>query len=312
MLSSVWITGAHGFIGRHLARRLAADGARVVGLGHGAWPVTEAEAWGVAHWLNGDIRASNLQSLLKAEGSPDQIYHLAGGSAVGAAVLNPLEDFHRSVTMTAELLEWMRLESPETRLIAVSSAAVYGAGHLGPIGEGRVGVPFSPYGRHKLMMEQACRGYAADYGMAVVVARLFSVYGVGLKKQLLWDLSAKLAAGGAPVLGGSGDELRDWTEVRDVVRALELVAQTATPEAPTINLGTGRGTSVRDVARLAIDAWPTRASPVFNGQARTGDPFSLVADNTALSALGFEWRVPVDQGIADYMRWSRGQLEAAE
>jgi len=309
MAVGVWITGAHGFIGRHLARRLAAGGARVIGLGHGIWPGTEAAAWGVARWLNGDIRPSNLQSLLQAEGPPERLYHLAAGSSVGASVLNPLEDFHRTVTTTAELLDWLRMEAPSTRLVAISSAAIYGAGQDGAIAESRVGIPFSPYGRHKLMMEQICRGYAADHGMSVVIARLFSVYGVGLKKQLLWDLSAKLRLGGKPVLGGSGEELRDWTDVRDVVRALDLVSAAAGPEPRIFNVGSGRGTAVRDIAVIALDAWPTDQTPVFSGQPRPGDPFSLIADNSALAALGFEWRVPVEQGIAEYMRWSRGQME---
>jgi UDP-glucose 4-epimerase len=303
-MALVWITGARGFIGRHLAAYLSRHGDQVAGIGHGAWVESDALAWGISQWINGDIHSGNLQSLRKRLGTPDIVFHLAGGSSVGAAIASPYEDFARTVTTTAELLDWIRLESPVTRLIAVSSAAVYGAGHQNGIAEDQARVPFSPYGYHKLMMEQLCRSYAATYGTRVVVARLFSVYGSFLQKQLLWDLCTKLTSGTATVeLGGTGEELRDWTDVRDVVRALSLLNELASDAAPIVNVGTGRATSVREVASMVTDAWPTTASTIFSGKSRSGDPFSLVADGSRLRVLGFEWAVPVETGIRDYVEW---------
>lgn len=301
------ITGAHGFIGKHLARLLSASGYRVCGLGHGMWPEAEATSCGVSQWLNGDIVPSNLRYLQQSFGTPDVVYHLAGGSAVGVAIANPREDFFRTVATTAELLDWIRLDVPSTHLVAVSSAAVYGAGHTGHIPENRTLNPFSPYGHHKRLMEELCRSYAASYGMSIAIVRLFSVYGNELRKQLLWDLCSRLATGVDPLtMGGTGEELRDWTDVRDVVRALALVADTASAAVPVVNVGTGIATSVRDVATMLAKQWPTVNNQIalsFNGQARKGDPFSLLAEPSRLRDLGFEWKVPVSQGIADYVRW---------
>ena len=303
-MPKTWITGAHGFIGRNLARHLASDGHEVIGLGHGAWPRADAKRWGVSHWVNGDIQPGNLRQLAQEHGSPHFVYHLAGGSSVGAAIAGPLEDFARSVTTTAEVLDWIRLESPQTCLIAASSAAVYGAGHDGPMPESLGGTPASPYGYHKLLMEHLCRSYASTYGTRVALPRMFSVFGAGLRKQLLWDICTQLSAGSHHVeLGGTGDELRDWIDVRDVVKALNLVKELASDDAPRINLGTGVATSVRQVAALVTTAWPTRASVSFDGKVRPGNPFSLLADNTELNALGFRWTIPIDIGIRDYVRW---------
>ncbi len=222
-MAQIWITGTRGFIGRHLASWLSRQGHTVIGIGHGPWPPAEAQAWGVQRWLNGGIHAGNLQQLLRDNGAPDCIFHLAGGSSVGASIANPYEDFTRTVATTAELLEWMRLGARSAKLVSVSSAAVYGAGHTGPIREEQALLPFSPYGYHKLMMENLCLSYAANYGLAVMVVRLFSVYGSWLKKQVLWDMCSSLASGTRQlVLGGTGEELRDWTDIRDVVRALEF------------------------------------------------------------------------------------------
>jgi UDP-glucose 4-epimerase len=316
MMPNILITGAHGFIGKHLARWLARQGHQVMGLGHGIWPAPEAAAWGVTHWLNGDIQSGNLRLLQQAGGTPDVVYHLAGGSSVGVAIANPREDFFRTVATTAELLEWMRVDAPQAQLVAVSSAAVYGSGHDGPIAEDAPLTPYSPYGHHKRIMEELCRSYAASYGLRVSIARLFSVYGAELKKQLLWDICARLAAGTRPlVLGGTGNELRDWTEVRDVVRALDLLSAHASTEVVTINVGTGTGLSVQQIAGSIVRHWPLSAAAdalQFSGRSRPGDPFSLVANATKLNGLGFAWEVPIEDGLAAYVRWFQGQREVMQ
>jgi UDP-glucose 4-epimerase len=308
--SKILITGAKGFIGRHLARHLAQDGHLVTGVGHGAWPEDEARSCGVHVWMNGEIRGSNLQVLATQLHGVDTIFHLAGGSSVGAAIAGPREDFARTVATTAELLEWVRLESPGTRVIAISSAAVYGGGGTGPLSESTDASPCSPYGYHKLMMEQLCRSFRESYGLEVSIARLFSVYGSGLRKQLLWDLCSRLSRAKETVqLGGTGAELRDWTEIRDVARALGLLATSYHTDVFVTNVGTGVGTSVGRIAELVIQAWPHRAEISFNGTSRPGDPFSLVAGADRLGDMGFDWTVPVEQGVSDYVKWFLSRRE---
>lgn len=314
-MKTIFVTGCYGFIGRHLARHLSDAGNIIGGVGHGVWPPSEAARWGVRVWVNGTVGPANLDLLVRELGRPDLIFHLAGGSSVGTAILNPREDFFRTVASTVELLDWTRQRSGQSSLVAVSSAAVYGAGHDGVIAETAALRPYSPYGHHKHIMEELCRYYGDSYGASIAIARLFSVYGAGLKKQLLWDLCAQLERAPSHVsLGGTGEELRDWSHVTDVVRALAEIGQLASPEVPTVNVGTGQGTSVAAIARQLIAHWSGTADEpalAFSGVSRPGDPFNLVAAGDVLDGLGFKWERKLDEGLAEYVAWYRARSQDA-
>ena len=303
-MSIVWITGGHGFIGRHLARHLSNNGHDVYGIGHGVWPELDAWKWGVNGWVNGEIDAPNLESLQSISGEPEWLFHLAGGSTVGGSFANPFEDFSRTVITTARLLDWIRVHAGNCSTVAISSAAVYGSQYDDRIPVSARTSPYSPYGHNKLMMEQLCRSYTANFGMQIVIVRLFSVYGPWLQKQLLWDLCSRVSARPAAIrLGGTGDERRDWTDVRDVARLLELAATQCDVEGGLINGGSGVATSVRRIAEHTVKAWGEDIALEFSGEARAGDPFSLVSDPVQMDALGFRWKVDVTEGIRDYVNW---------
>jgi len=307
---SIWVTGAKGFVGGYLARELANAGHEVHGIGHGALEDPDKRRHGLQIWINGEIDATNLNALAIRSGLPTTVYHLAGGSSVGLSISQPYEDFFRTVVSTARLLDWLRSSAPECRLISVSSAAVYGANHEGPISENGATLPMSPYGQHKLMMEQMCRSYAVTFGIRSTVARLFSVYGPHLRKQLLWDLCSRLHGGEQTlVLGGTGSEMRDWTDVRDVARF--LVKLDDIPQSKPfqiINGGSGIGTTVAEIAEILTRNWGGDIGVKFSGVVRAGDPFSLVAASDWVLATGFAWQIPVAKGLSDYVCWFKDHV----
>ena len=184
-MSLHWITGARGFIGQNLSRYLAAQGHSVLGLGHGHLTDQDLAVRGLQGWLNSSVSAPSLEQLRSQYGMPKVIFHLAGGSAVGPSLRAPHEDYERTVHSTAVLLEWLRLESADTAVVYVSSAAVYGANHTTAIAESNPPAPYSPYGFHKYCAELMVQQYACNYNLTAAIVRLFSVYGPGLRKQLL-------------------------------------------------------------------------------------------------------------------------------
>ena len=314
-MNKALVTGANGFIGRHLCKHLAKNGLDVAGIGYGDWAKEEYSKWGLTAWHSSEVDAVNLQDNYDKVGPPDGIYHAAGGASVGAAIENPRRDYLNTVATTSQLLDWMRQHAPSAKLITLSSAAVYGSNHKNSISEGDTKIPFSPYGYHKRMMELLCQSYSDTYGIKIVIARLFSVYGRELKKQLMWDICSKLSKGVAPLtLAGSGDELRDWTNVNDVVRALHLIATKTDEKIKILNIGTGVGTSVKSIAGEISSAWfesdkEQKIVTKFTGVSRSGDPFSLIARSSELDQLGFKWEVPLNDGIKEYVNWFRAAAE---
>lgn len=310
MSKTIWVMGARGFVGSQVARCAATRGYVVLGLGHGAWLPDDAAASGVSVWVNGEIDDANLDGLA-AHGLPDGIIHCAGGSSVGVSMAAPFEDYSRSVTSTARLLEWLRRRAPACRFVLASSAAVYGGGSAAGIVESAACSPASPYGAHKLAAEVLVRGAARAFGTRAGIVRPFSLYGEKLRKQLIWDICQKLRQQPeALMLGGSGEELRDFVHVADAAAFFVHVLERLHDEdgdVITVNCGTGTARSIRQIAETVCSAWSQVAVPRFSGSERAGNPVHLVADATVARGLGFAPAMNFDEGIRCYVEWFRSQ-----
>ena len=299
-MSVVWITGGHGFIGKELAKHCRNNGDDVYGIGHKESALAVEMAY--AYWLTSDIDETGLERLKTQSSSPDVIYHLAGGSSVGASIVDPRHDFERTVTTTSQLLDWVRIFSPQTKVVCASSAAIYGASFSGLITEKNFGVPYSPYGFHKAMQESLCQSYIEAYDLKISIVRLFSVYGPGLQKQLVWDLCNKLKVNrGGVSLQGSGRELRDWIHITDAVRLLRHVA--SIKGNVVLNGGTGIATSIAEIAMMISNAWGQNHEIGFTGLERKGDTIALIAEPSRLKQMGFEHEIDLNKGINDVVSW---------
>src|SRR4051812_45246558 len=115
------ITGGYGFLGRAMARRFKAAGYTIVGVGHGAWAPEEAAAYGFDTWVNSPISVATLLSL---QAEFDVVIHCAGTGSVSYSLVNPMEDFRKTVVSTLELLEYLRSCGSRAKVLYPSSAAV--------------------------------------------------------------------------------------------------------------------------------------------------------------------------------------------
>lgn len=301
-----WVTGAAGFLGSHVANRLVQSGWTVFGIGHESRFPDGLARSRIAGWLPSDVDTAGLARLLDMSGQPpDIVFHAAGGASVGRSVSNPDEDRARTVDATEALLHALTAKAPAAHLLLPSSAAVYG--EVGPVAvaEDHPRAPVSPYGHHKALCEDLCAAAHRAHGLTVTMVRFFSIYGSGLRKQLLWDLCGQLnRLKGEVTLFGEGDESRDWMHVSD---AADLVVRLAGMPAGlrVLNGGTGTATAVRDVAALITALMGGRGALTFNRQRRPGDPAHLIADTGALQETGFRHRVRLHDGASEYVTWYR-------
>lgn len=301
---TVLITGASGFLGTYMGDACAAAGHRLIGVDLRA-PL-RPQIW--HRFITASCETTPLGDILQKE-NVQVIYHLAGGASVPASVENPLADFAALLPGTMALVEAMLKRKPDTRLVLFSSAAVYGNPESLPITEDTPLKPISPYGIHKVVVETLLQYYARAFGLRMAAMRIFSAFGPGLRKQLIWDVSQRALAAAARgekqiTLFGTGAETRDFIHATDIARAAMLVAARSEAKAFEIfNVASGCETRIADVARELVKGLGLDIEVKFDGKVRAGDPVNWRADISRLVKLGFRNSITVEQGLAEVGAW---------
>lgn len=283
------VTGASGFLGRYVAAELQREG----------WRVVEAGRPGV------EIPSPEFDALVEAT-APELVVHCAGPASVPASVEDPGRDFRGSVGVLFETLD--RLRGLDAAFVLVSSAAVYGQPERLPVTEEAPLRPISPYGFHRLLCEDVVREFHELWGLRCCILRVFSAYGEGLRRQIMWDICAKAVRDGTVALHGTGGESRDFVHASDVARAVALVAGAGPLGAEAYNVGTGTETRLAALAPRLLEALGSDAAVSFSGETRAGDPANWCADTARLAGLGFEPAVPIEEGIVRYAAWAGREL----
>lgn len=296
---TVLVTGAYGFLGRYTAKRFKEAHYHVIGIGHGKWYKNEYSKWGIDEWYETTI---TFEALINVNKKFDIIVHCGGGASVAFSYQNPYEDFQKSVQSTLSLLEYIRLQCMECKFIYASSPAVQG--NLGKIliQEDMSSTPISPYGFHKRIAEDLCQSYNKTYGVKIGIIRFFSIYGEGLKKQLLWDACNKINQSNEASFFGTGNETRDWLHVCDAASLIEKFSNSVT-DYEVINGGSGKETSIKDIVYKLRDGFNLQTKITFNGFVKEGDPVHFWADIAKAKSLGWMPVVDLEMGLKRYIQY---------
>jgi UDP-glucose 4-epimerase len=305
---SVLIIGVSGFLGGYIAEEFLRQNYAVSGV----------DASGTMHPLRADlIRHDHLSipsdafdNLLK-ELQPTVVINGAGSSSVARSISNPSLDYQANTALVFELLEAIRLHAPGCSFITLSSAAVYGNPTRLPIKENQNLRPLSPYGFHKLQAEILCQEYSSIHGIHTASARIFSAYGRGLRRQVIWDIARKCAIYGTVELMGTGEETRDFLHARDVAMAIRLLAERSEFKGEAYNIASGTEVSIRDLASLLIQTFGGQEPATFNGRQDPGTPKNWRADIRKLTSLGFSPSISLEEGVRDVHDWFQRELRSA-
>ena len=311
----ILVTGGAGFIGSHICKALSRAGMTPVTYDNLSTGHADSVRWGPL--IRGELADAAMLRRTLAEFSPDCVIHCGANAYVGESVDMPRKYYRNNVVGSLTLLEAC-LDQDIDRIVFSSSCATYGVPDSLPIREESPRLPVNPYGRTKLIFEMALEDFAAAYGIRFAALRYFNAAGVDPDGELaerhdpethLIPRALLAAAGrlerldifGTDYATEDGTCVRDYTHVSDLAQA-HLAAVNhlmADGGSLSVNLGSGRGTSVREILE-AIHRASGREVPVRYRSRRVGDPPILFANTARAKAeLGF---VPVFSDIDTIIR----------
>lgn len=300
------VTGGAGYIGSHTVRLLADQGYNIIVVDNLVYGHKEAIVNPEVKLIVGSLGDQDLMEKIFSENTIDAVIHFAAYAYVGESVSDPAKYYHNNVASPLILLDVMRKHKC-TNFIFSSTCASYGNPVYVPIDEKHPQDPINPYGQSKLMLEKIVKDYNKAYGINYVFLRYFNASGAsedGLigedhnPETHLIPLIIEAGQGKRPSITvfGTDYDTPDGTGIRDYIHILDLgKAHILAFEyllkggaSIAVNLGTGKGYSVKEVIQVVEEVTGLKI-PVVYGERRAGDPPRLVANPAlAKSALGWE------------------------
>jgi GDP-4-dehydro-6-deoxy-D-mannose reductase len=309
MAKKILITGGTGFVGRHLTTLLQK-----------LEPEAELHLTSLKSTTENDLVLTHtldltdpaaLQKLFEQQ-PVDEIYHLASLASVGEALAHPSEVIDNNFRLTLNLLETLRHLDHPPRLLLISSSEIYDWRQTSTLDEKAVLKPANPYAASKAIQDALGQSYAASYGLPIIIARPFNHIGPGQRQGfVVADFAAKIVAveGMAqedPISVGNLETYRDFTDVRDVVKAYHLLMSQGVV-GETYNIGSGRAVKIADLLEEMLTlAKRDLTYKVDDKMLRPVDAPKIVADSSKISSLGWQPKIDLTRTLEDTLNYWRG------
>jgi UDP-glucose 4-epimerase len=305
------VSGGAGFIGSNIVRSLVERGGEHVkvidDLSSGYH--TNLEPFPRVEF----VKASTLDpdAVREVVSSADTVFHLAASVGNKRSIDNPILDSQVNVIGTLNVLEACR-EADVRKIVYSSSAGIFGELKQLPIREDHPIEPDSPYGVSKLAGEKHCLAYAKLHDLEAVALRYFNVYGPSQRFDAYGNVIPifvfQMLRGEPITIFGDGEQTRDFVNVADVVQ-VNLKAAAAEGVSGAFNIGSGTRITINELARILMGLIPEHGG-VRLGPPRLGDVRDSLADiSAARSILGYEPAVTIEDGLVEYVRWARHEVE---
>ena len=316
-MKKILITGGAGYIGSHTCKLIANSGYEPICFDNLSTGYKDFVKWGPL--ITGDLRDAVLLKDTFHKFKPEAVIHFAGSSLVGESVSNPLKYYDNNVGSALSLLNAMKNANVKN-IVFSSTCATYGADTNNPIDESFPQRPINPYGASKLMIERILNSLADIKEITHISLRYFNAAGADKNNEIgenhnpethLIPLAINSALGGdkLKVFGSDfptkyGTAIRDYIHVEDLasahIKALEYMIDTGNSDF--INLGTGKGYSVKEILTALKDLGLNPRT--IESQRRIGDPAVLVANaNKAKEVLNWEPSYNLTEILASAKAW---------
>jgi UDP-glucose 4-epimerase len=297
------VLGGGGFIGRWVVAALRERGVHVTVAGRGG-PYDDAD------WVGGDLGTGAFARVLRDRGI-DAVFDFAGYADPPRSFDEPLDTLEENTAATVRRLEALQQVPQDAIYVYASSAAVYGSEGEVPLREECEPAPLSPYAVSKLAGEQYVAQYHRAHGLPAIALRMFSVYGPGQRKQVVYDLICRALSDDAALEVFSPPEVtRDFVYVRDVAEAAAALAERAPACGEIYNVASGRETSMRELATTIVGAAGLDKQIEFGGEVRPGSAVRNYGSIERMRELGVEPATSLEQGIGETVDWVRQGLHS--
>ncbi len=305
------VTGAAGFIGSHLCKRLLKEGFSVIGIDsfndyYSRWMkdknILPFQNHSQFQLISDNLNDIDLGSLLQ---DVDYIFHLAAQAGVRSSWGKNFSVYtENNISATQKLLEAAK-DSGIKKLIYASSSSVYGLCPELPMTESSPLLPYSPYGVTKLAAENLCQLYFKNFYVPTVSLRFFTVYGPGQRPDMAFHIFFKAIENNTPIpLYGDGKQTRDFTYIDDIVDA-NVHALDKGKAGEIYNIGGGNRKEMKTIFPI-LEKITGKEVLLQHFDRQRGDVFHTYADiNKAKKVLDFSPQIPLEEGLSREWEWIR-------
>jgi UDP-glucose 4-epimerase len=308
-VEKVLVTGGLGFIGSHVVDYFLNNGDEVTLIDNLSSNVLSPEYFksnaGVDVHIGDISDASTLEKIFSKK-NYEYIFHLAAMASVPRSVEDEDLNFRSNVLGTYNIMK--KAIEHSSSVIFGSTAAIYGEYDGKAVQEESPAKPISPYGVSKLIGENVCFYYSRIHTNKVVILRLFNVYGPRQRRYVMSDFLEKLGKSKDKehiVMLGTGNEIRDFININDVLKAMVLPLKNDNLWGEAFNIGSGNGIKIKDALSIMLRELGLNYSLSFSGKSWQGDVSGIRADNSKIKSFGFNPTIDLGTGIREFINAER-------
>lgn len=270
------VIGSSGFVGSAIARAAVAGGSEVAGIARsGGGPV---------QCLTTSFDPNALEQALGTF-RPNVVIHAAGLPSVAVTEADPQAGLTSTVETFRSVVGSVEASGLACSVVYISSAAVYGNPTLLPVREDAPLEPISVYGRQRIECEEMAAALAQRRGLTAFAVRTFSLFGASQRRLLVWELFNRINRDEVVTIAGTGNEMRDFIDIGSFAQRVVQLAHSSASGFAAVNVASGIGTSVRDLAQLMLDVMSIDKPIVCEGRTSPYDPLRWQADIARLRAI---------------------------
>ena len=300
---NILITGSQGFLGRNLPKKLNKVGFTCYGIGRGKWKGNNHKKWGYYKNINGTINKKNLLKFKKIKFK--YLIHCAGGVSPNTSLLKSITkkiDYEKNVSSIISTLNFFVHKKDLPKVILISTVSVYGNSKKKRIKEETKTKPISNYSINKVIAENICKEYYHNKKIDFIILRGSSLYGNGLKRQIIYDVCSKIFKKNNTFYG-TGNEVRDFIHIDDFTQFIKCILIKSFNGFYIINVGSGNGIKISEVINYIKKKFKDKKKPLFNNFGSKVNPKSLIP--SIVKAKKFNWSPKKDffTGLDEYIKW---------